>query len=409
MSGETATLTLEPITAARKNDTFDLLIYWRSMAKRKWSIMGLAVAATLLTALAVNTMTPIYRSTATVLIEQNRAKVAPTEEVYANVGDSREHFQTQAEILKSRALAVKVVDKLRLTKHPDLDPRQQEPALFDRMKKQLGFDVEEPVWTEKALHDAVVGSLMSRMSVEPVRLSQLIRVHFESANPVTAAEIANAIAETYIESDKEARYELTGRASEWLGDRLEGLKKNVEDSQRALQEYRERARMIDTKGLAQSGASSNIADLTSRLIGARQRRFAAEHAYNQINTSKDKLDILPVVMRNPLVVRLKEVESEAERRLADSVNRFGYGPEHPRMMQAETDLKQARENARQQVEIVVSSLLNEYELSRGQREGAGTELLQRPKARSSKSTARNSSWLHSSAPWRRTARSTTCS
>lgn len=364
MSGETATLTLEPITAARKNDTFDLLIYWRSMAKRKWSIMGLAVAATLLTALAVNTMTPIYRSTATVLIEQNRAKVAPTEEVYANVGDSREHFQTQAEILKSRALAVKVVDKLRLTKHPDLDPRQQEPALFDRIKKQLGFAVEERVWSEAGVHGAVVGALMSRTIVEPVRLSQLIKISFESADPMAAAEIANAIADTYIDTDQQARYQMTKRASGWLGDRLSGLKKTLEDSERALQEYRERARIIETRGLAQSGATRDVEDLLGRVVAARQRRFAAEHAYQQINGAKGQLDILPVVMRNPLVVRLKEVESEAERRLADSVNRFGYGPEHPRMMQAEADLKQARENARQQVEIVVSSLLNEYELSR---------------------------------------------
>ena len=38
-------------------------------------------------------------------------------------------------------------------------------------------------------------------------------------------------------------------ASEWLGGRLGGLKKNLEESERALQAYRERARMIETKGL----------------------------------------------------------------------------------------------------------------------------------------------------------------
>ena len=363
MAAEIATLNPQSIVGAlrQRTATLDLVIYWRSIAKRKWMILGLAAVLALLTWLVVNMETPIYSSTVTLLIEQNRSKVAPTEEVFASAGDSREHFQTQAEILKARALAVKVVNKLDLTRHPDFDPRQQERPWLERMQKQLGFNVPEPVWTEEALHKAVVGSLMFRMSVEPVRLSQLIRVHFESANPVTAAEIANAVADTYIESDTEARYELTGRASEWLGDRLEGLKKNVENSQRALQKYRESAGMIDTKGLAQSGASIKLADLSTRLIGARQKRFGAEHAYNQINTSKDKLDILPVVMRNPLIAQLRDAEREAQKKRDDLALR--YGVEHPRMIQAETELRQTRENMARQLETVVSSLRNEYELA----------------------------------------------
>lgn len=358
------TLSLQRIVGAvrQKGDTLDLIIYWRSIAKRKWAILALGLAIAVSAALYVNTVTPIYRSTVTLLIEQNKSKVAPTEEVYASIGDTREHFQTQAEILKSRTLAVKVVEKLDLVKHPDFDPRQQERPLLERIKKQLGLTVVEPQWTETGLHAAAVWGLMTRMIVEPVRLSQLIKVHFESADATTAAEIANAIAETYIESDREALDAMNLRASEWLGGRLAGLKKNLEESERALQDYRERARLIETRGLAQSGATRQIEDQMARLIAARQRRFAAEHAYEQINSAKGQPDLLPVVMRNPVVQRLKEVESDAERRVADLSQR--YGPEHSAMVQAQTELRQARENARREVETVVASLLNEYELAR---------------------------------------------
>lgn len=345
----------------QKAATLDLVIYWRSIAKRKWLILALASVIAMATWAIVSTQTPIYRSTATLLIEQNKTKVAPTEEVFAASGDSREHYQTQTEILKSRALAERVVDKLDLTNHRDFDPRQQERPWTERVKKQLGFDVPEPKWSEEGLRAAAIGSLMSRMSVEPVRLSQLVRVHFHSADPVVAAEIANAIAETYIESDREARYRLTGRASQWLHERLEGLKKNVDDSQRQLQDYREKARIIDTKGLAQSGASNLISDLTSRMISARQRRYAAEQAYEQVNASKDKLEVLPVVMRNPLVSTLRDAEREAQRRRDEVAVR--YGPEHPRLMQAESELKIAQANLQRHVETVVASLRNEYELA----------------------------------------------
>lgn len=358
-----STFSLQSVVGAvrQKGETLDLVIYWRAITKRKWAILGFALAITIGAAFLVNMQTPIYRSTATLLIEQNKAKIAPTEEVYASVGDSREHFQTQAEILKSRALAVRLVDKLDLTKHKDFDPRQQEPSMRERIKQQLGMGGEAPQWTEEALQKASVGSLMNRMSVEPIRLSQLIRVHFESADPLAAAEMANAIAESYIETDMQARDEMNLRASDWLGGRLSGLKKNLEESERALQSYRERARLIETKGLAQSGATRQIEDQLTRLSAARNRRFAAQHAYDQVREAKGQLELLPVVMRNPFVQRLKEAESEAEKKVADLSAK--HGPEHPRMVQAQAELKQARENTRREVETVVTSLKNEYELA----------------------------------------------
>src|SRR5215213_4268505 len=149
----------------QKTATLDLVIYWRSIAKRKWLILGIATAIALATWFVVSMQTPIYRSTVTLLIEQNRAKVAPTEEVYASVGDSREHFQTQTEILKARALAVKVAEKLDLAKFPDLDPRQKELPWFDKVKMQLGLDVRKRVWTEEELRNATTRAVMRGMSV----------------------------------------------------------------------------------------------------------------------------------------------------------------------------------------------------------------------------------------------------
>ena len=363
MAANASTFSLQTVVGAmrQKGETLDLVIYWRAIAKRKWAILAFALAITIAAAVMINMETPIYRSTVTLLIEQNKAKIAPTEEVYANVGDSREHFQTQAEILKSRALAVRLVDKLDLAKHKDFDPRQRPLSLMEEFKKKIGLGGEEPQWTDEGLQKAAVGSLMGRMSVEPIRLSQLIRIHFESSDPATAAEIANAIADSYVEADMEARDEMNLRASEWLGGRLGGLKKNLEESERALQQYRERARLIETKGLAQSGATRQIEDQLTRLAAARNRRYAAEHAYSQVRDAKGQLDILPVVMRNPFVQRLKEVESEAEKRVAELSNK--HGPEHPRMMQAQTELRQARENVRREVDTVVNSLKNEYALA----------------------------------------------
>ena len=119
---------------------------------------------------------------------------------------------------------------------------------------------------------------------------------------------------------------------------------------------------MDTKGLAQSGGAKQIEDLTKALIEARQRRAEAENAYKQIQDAKDHLETLPIVMRNPLTARLRELESESDKKVAELSNR--YGPGHVRMIQAASELQQARENTRRQIETVVSSLIREFEGAR---------------------------------------------
>jgi uncharacterized protein involved in exopolysaccharide biosynthesis len=101
--------------------------------------------------------------------------------------------------------------------------------------------------------------------------------------------------------------------------------------------------------------------LTRNLVEARQKRMEAEIAYNQVKNAKDRLDTIPVIMRNASVARLKEAENDAEKKMAELANR--YGREHTRMIQAEAELKQARESTQRQIQSVVLSLSREYDVA----------------------------------------------
>jgi capsular exopolysaccharide synthesis family protein len=119
---------------------------------------------------------------------------------------------------------------------------------------------------------------------------------------------------------------------------------------------------VQAQGLGQSGSARQLEDLSKALVDARQRRAEAASAYNLVRSSKANLEALPVIQRNPLMARLKEFEAESERKYAENLKR--YGPQHPRMLEAESDIRQARENTRRQVDTVVASLANEYEAAR---------------------------------------------
>jgi uncharacterized protein involved in exopolysaccharide biosynthesis len=114
-------------SSAGREDTLDIVEYWRAVAKRRWSILGLTVLVAILTMLVVSSMRPVYRATTTLLIEQGKSKVVSIEEVYTQGMMQHEYYQTQVEILKSDELARKVVQKLAITTHPDYDPRQAAP------------------------------------------------------------------------------------------------------------------------------------------------------------------------------------------------------------------------------------------------------------------------------------------
>jgi succinoglycan biosynthesis transport protein ExoP len=161
--------------------------------------------------------------------------------------------------------------------------------------------------------------------------------------------------------------EATRRTTQFLSKQSEDLKVRLAQSEKALQEYREREKIVDAKNVSLAGASRQLEDLSSSLVEARRKRADLEAAYQQLDAARqgkaaEPLESLPVVMRNPAVQRAREIETEAERRLSDASKR--YGPDHPRMVAAQADLKAAQESTRRQVTTVAQGLSKEYELAR---------------------------------------------
>ncbi|MCX7166520.1 MAG: polysaccharide biosynthesis tyrosine autokinase [Rhodocyclales bacterium] len=347
------------------------LRFWRrSISKHKWSALGLAAAIALLTTLIVFVIQPTYRSTATLMLESNKSKVVSIEEVYSSMSSNREYYQTQAEILKSEELARRIVAKMKLVDHPALDPRQQQDTGLSLKKllpaSWLGED-DAGKYSPASLQAAVIGRVKRELTIELVRNSQLIKISYESHDKEFAANAANWFADGFIEADMDARLAMTQKAGSWLTERLTGLRKKLEESEKSLQQFRERERIIDAKGVAQSGASKQLEQLSGGLVAARQKRAEAEAAYQQVQSAqKAKTDIesIPAIQKSPIYLQLKSAESGAESRLADAAKK--YGPDHPKRQTADAEFRAARENTKRQIDTIVTSITKEYELAHAQ-------------------------------------------
>lgn len=357
--------------------------YWRAVNRNKYRILALVLAVGALAALVAQGLPHVYRATATILIEANKQKIVSIEEVYnMAAGMNREYYQTQYEILKSRELAATLVKKLKLTEHRVLDPRQQPVPFWQAWLPEGFIDPAAKSPSPEAIEQRVIRAVQGGLNVQLVRNSQLVRVSFDSTDKELAAQIPNALAEIYIDADMQARMQMTQRAMGFINSQVGDLHRKLKESEQALQSYRDRERIIETKGLAQSGATKQVEDLTRQLADARARRSEAEAAYNQVTAalkeagSAAALETLPVMQRHPLVLKFREAELEADKKRSEASKR--YGGEHPRMIAAESELKSARENLRRQLGVVTQTVTRELEVARAN-EAAVERSLERAK------------------------------
>ena len=109
-------------------EVIDLREYWNVIRRHLKSILAMMFVAMVLAALVVFSMKPIYESTATLLIETEAKKILSIEEVYSGGQQSREYLNTQFEVIKSKSLTRKVIEKLNLTRQPYFLPDKEESA-----------------------------------------------------------------------------------------------------------------------------------------------------------------------------------------------------------------------------------------------------------------------------------------
>lgn len=340
----------------------ELLEHWRSVVKRKGLILGLAAVAALLAAVVALSITPVYRATATVLIEAGKGKILSIEDVSAN-NQQREHYQTQVEVLKSRAVALRTVQALQLWEHPLFDPRRADPSLRARLAQLLGIGRARIDWTDAELAEAAVAPLMEGLTVEPVRLSQLVRVSFASEDAALAARVANAVAQEYIRADRDARFRISQEVSSFLQERLTALRDNLAESEQALQSYRERKGIVNLAGSPQTVAGQQMGGAADNLLRAQARRQELEASYKQAQSVRDgNYAQVPAVARDLTVLDALRGVNEGEKSLAEARDRLGAS--HPRIHQLESELAAYRENVRRQSKAAVDSLTREYEAAR---------------------------------------------
>ena len=359
-------------------DIIDLSHYSRVVNQSKWRILSLALVITFLVALIVLSLTPIYKATSSLLIESEETNIVSIEQVYGLDASKKEYFETQYEILKSRYIAEKVVNKLALDSHPIFIEKLDESnsSAFDGIKTTLKSILtflpqkeREPLSEDEQAQlrkELLITLFSENLTISPVPNTQVVKIAYTSESPKLAAEIANTVAEVYIESYLEAKFDMTSKATSWLNDSLAGLRNKLEVSEKNLAEFDQREQLVDLDGVV-GLASEELQGLSEQLLQAENRLKQSEIIFEQVqnfNGDPAELAAMPAVQNHPSIQNVKEAELKAQSNVSELSK--VYGPKHLKMISAQAELASVMQTLENQVASLISGITNEYRQAQSQ-------------------------------------------
>ena len=258
-----------PIAGTRPDATgLDFAALLRIISNWRWLILG-AIALGLVGAIVVTLLTtPLYRSWVTLEVNP------PTVEIMDEQSRERtssgvtnwDYVVTQVGLLGSRSIAERAAQDLNLANN----------------KEFVGEDGDAVARLDRATSKVAAG-----LKVEAPEEGQLIKFSFDAESPQLSASIANQVAESFINSNLQRRYEASAYARKFLEKQIAKTRADLEKSERQLVAYAQAQGIINigsgdagsTPTDANSIQGESLIALNRALADATARRVAAEGAY----------------------------------------------------------------------------------------------------------------------------------
>ena len=332
LQGEDATPTLDLPTLVR------IAIEWRWLILATIAAgLAAAVAATLIT-------TPRYRASVTLQVNPPTVAILDRSDGEGDAAkeSSQDFVATQVGLLSSRSLAERVAQDLNLANNPAFVPSKADPA------------------TRLQIATAKVAN---NLDVIPPESGDLIRYNFSSQSPQLSAQIANAIADAFINSNLQRKYEASAYARDFLERQIAKTRGELENSERQLVQYAQAQGIINTSSSAADSTDASSANsdagspqgesliqLNQALSDATAKRMAAQGAYQAALgagiTSQE------TTSTQPLQQQLAALQAQYQDK------RTYLKPDHPEMVSLRSEIDELQKQIAKDASQVSSGRIN---------------------------------------------------
>lgn len=362
-------------SAEQRGDELDLRELWRAILRRKFVLLATIIAITGTTYAFISQQTPMYTAQALIQITTRDAQIIQVAGVIDELIADPATIQSEIQFLTSPAFLRRMVEQLDLMEDPEFNGALREDAgqpsvleLLNPMRyipeSWLAAITVERESAVPAIDPAmlqlnrVVGTFGSRLLIEPVGMSYIVALSFMAEDPAKAAMIANAMADEYLVSQVEAKFQAAERATDWLSKRIQELRGEVLEAEAKIVEYRSRNNLVDTDD--SNPVTLQFFQLNSQVALAQAERAGAEARLGQaramLNT-EGGVQAAALVLNSVVMADLRSQELQLTRKISELSSEMGE--RHPQMVTTRGELANVQAKMQDEVQRIISDLSNE--------------------------------------------------
>lgn len=296
--------------------------------RARYKIVLIALAVTVLTTLGISLMLP-KSYVAGVSLVVNYKGVDPVTGLSAPAALMPGYITTQVDIIKSKGVALKVVDELRLT---------ESPAVRAQFQQATGGRGTVRDWLSELL--------LAKIDVVPGRESSVLTINFRGNDPQFVSAVANAFATAYMQMSVQLKTDPVQQASGYITSQVKLLRDQYEQAQSRLSKYQQENNIFSADNRLDV-ETVRLNDLSSQLVAVQGQSMDANSRSRQ---AQGNAASAPEVMNSPLIQGLKNSLAMAEAKFADTSQRLA--PNHPQYIAAKSEVDKLRANIDEQVRMV---------------------------------------------------------
>jgi uncharacterized protein involved in exopolysaccharide biosynthesis len=336
-------------------DDIDLQTLGRAVWRTKGWIFGLVIAAGLATFIGLSMVRPLYSSGARILIQNDEsAFTRPTGDQGRDPQQralDEQAVQSQVQVLTSRDLAAEVIKALDSTTSTP-SPMDASTNELVRFLNRMGIARPSP----RSEEENAANTFAEHLSVFQLAKSSVIVVECTSGASVLAAEIANKLADAYIDWRRAAKLEQTKDATVWFSTQIDVLRAKEEEAEAAVEQFKSSEGLFSGSNNITLSAQQ-LSDLNSQLIFAKAQRSEAEARARLIKkmlAEKSDIDATSEVLKSEVIGRLVDQRVQVQRQLAELSATLL--PSHLRIKQLTSELAGVRAQIRAEAAKIVKTL-----------------------------------------------------
>lgn len=358
-----------PAASGGMNELINFLLgFW----KRQYVVILVTSILVLATSVIyLKTTPPTFTGKVKILFENPKTQFVQQQSLVAEATFDFSQIETQLEVLRSKAIADKVIRQLNLIDDPDFKPADQKVrSLWQRIRGEPAPPPETQV-DEAKVAAALVSAFEGRLSAYRVGMSKVIEITFNASSATRAAEIANAVANAYIEDQLSSKFEANRSAMSWLQDRLRELGQQAQTAERAVNVYKREHNIVVSDGKPID--DQLVTDLNSRLVAAQTQTAGAKAQLDRLesilkssapnSTSIGNLDATSSeALSNPIINNLRQQYLEYARREAEWSGRYGHN--HLAVVNLRTRMRDIRTSILDEVRRLAETSRGDYEVAK---------------------------------------------